>query len=840
MSGPRSDPRPLSDSNESVGGDLYRLILNATLDAVVTIDEKGLVLDWNGKSEEIFGWTASEVAGRSLVDFLIPDKYRDHHLKGIAHFLATGQGPILNRRIEVSALRKDGEEIPIELAISPTHRGDHWIFIAFLRDLTAERGIRKRLELQNSILRILAASPPTEPAECDILKAICGLETWCFGAFWRRETGETGEFLRCICTHVNPGIEAGEFQRLSMEVRFRKGDGFPGRIWDKKRAEWIPEFQETGITRSRPAAPDGLPTAFGFPILVNGEVSGIFEFFGRRSMQRDTDIEEAVASIAGQLGMFIERRNAEDAINRAHENLARSERRFRALIENSSDAVAIINTRGTILYSSPSTEKVLGFTDQELIGTNGLDRVHPDDLPGMKRNIERLLSKYGTRVEFEIRIRHKNGSWRWVESASVNLSNDPLIGGILTNYRDTTEKKRANQEKEQAEEQLRQAQKMEAVGRLAGGIAHDFNNLLTSINGYSSMALESLNPEGQLKEFLREILKSGERAAMLTKQLLAYSRKQTLAPKIWDLGEVVKGMEDMLRRVIGEDIDLSVKTCDEPSLTKVDRGQIEQILLNLVLNARDAMPEGGKLMLETCNVDLDDSYVATHLDSEPGSYVMMAVSDTGTGMSESVKGMMFEPFFTTKEAGRGTGLGLSSVYGIVKQSGGSINVYSEQGMGTTFRIYFPRAEAQAARGRETPRAPDPESLRGSEGVLLVEDEDSVRKFSLQALEAQGYRVHTAGNGREALKRLEAAPSAIQLIITDVVMPDMGGHALAERVRSILPGLPIVFISGYTEISMAHRGLIQAGELFLQKPFSPIDLAIKVREALDRKPATLQG
>jgi PAS domain S-box-containing protein len=524
-----------------------------------------------------------------------------------------------------------------------------------------------------------------------------------------------------------------------------------------------------------------------------------------------------------------------DETKRAREEIAARERRFRALIENSTDAISITDGKGTILYVSASAEKLIGYTDTELRGMDAYSLVHPDDMPGLKRTMSHLIGHPKGRQKGELRLRHKDGSWRWFEATVANLIEDPLIGGMLTNYRDVTEIKQADQERDLAEQQLRQAQKMEAVGRLAGGIAHDFNNLLTSINGYSAMALEALNPQGQLKEFLEEILKSGERAAGLTRQLLAYSRKQTLAPKLWDLNEIVAGMEGMLRRVIGEDIEMMVKASQDACMSKVDRGQIEQIILNLVLNSRDAMPEGGRLLVETANVELGDDSASAHLDSKPGPYVMLAVSDTGTGISDEAKRNLFEPFFTTKEAGKGTGLGLSSVYGIVKQSGGAISVYSEVGMGSTFRIYLPRALRQGEAPAEPRRDGAPENPRGQETVLLVEDEESVRRFTVQALESLGYRVFTASNGREAMSVLDGADKTIRLIITDVIMPDMGGNALAERVRVSCPDIPVVFISGYTEVSVAHRGLITEGDMFLQKPFTIAELARKVRAAMDAHP-----
>jgi two-component system, cell cycle sensor histidine kinase and response regulator CckA len=844
MAEPSADPNPPPEKPEFGDQELYRLILNATLDAVVTIDEAGRVVDWNGRAEDIFGWSAREVAGKPVADFLIPHSMREKHIKGFAHFLATGEGPILDKRLELPSMRKNGDEIPIELTISPTRRNGEWIFIAFLRDLTGELKAKQRLEAQNSILKILTAAPSLEQGEREIMEAICGQEPWVYGTFWRRAATPREERIHCGSTYMKPDAGAERFHERTLAQSFSKGEGFPGRIWESRRAQWTDDPEGYGPIRGPEALRDGLNAAYGFPVIVDDEVIGVFEFLGRSANRLDRALLESISAVAGQIGLFFRTKSSEAALKeeieankRAREELSRRERRFRALIENSSDAISIYGLDGIISYASPSTETVLGYSESEFVGKLGYSLIHPEDLPDLRKTFKEVIDSPGIRFKVEARMRHKDGSWRWVVGSAINLLNDPLIGGILSNYRDVTEEKTANQRKEMAEDQLRQAQKMEAVGRLAGGIAHDFNNLLTSINGYSAMALETLNPEGQLKDFLQEILKSGERAAGLTKQLLAYSRKQTLAPKLWDLTEIVLGMENMLRRIIGEDIDLTVKHGPEPSIGKVDRGQVEQIILNLVLNARDAMPHGGKLILETGIVELSDAYTATHLDWTPGTCVMLAVSDSGTGMTESVKTHLFEPFFTTKEAGKGTGLGLSSVYGIVKQSGGSINVYSEPGVGTTFRIYFPKAGAERPEAAETPAAGGPERLRGGETILLVEDEESVRNFAVQALEIQGYRVFTAANGREALAFMKDPASVpIDLLITDVVMPDIGGQALAARMKESRPSMPILFISGYTETTVTYRGFIDEGEPFLQKPFGPTDLARKAREALDRKPA----
>jgi CheY-like chemotaxis protein len=375
---------------------------------------------------------------------------------------------------------------------------------------------------------------------------------------------------------------------------------------------------------------------------------------------------------------------------------------------------------------------------------------------------------------------------------------------------------------------------MEAIGQLAGGVAHDFNNLLMAIIGYSELLLARLRGGDRLRKHVQEIKKAGERAAALTRQLLAFSRRQVLVPQVLDLNSVVSNMQKMLRRMIDEDIDLLTVPAPDLGQVRADPGQVEQVIMNLAVNARDAMPEGGNLTLETANVELDESYTRNHIDVLPGRYVMLAVSDTGSGMDAETLSHIFEPFFTTKEEGKGTGLGLATVYGIAKQSGGHIEVSSEPGQGTTFRVYLPRIEAAyepAARG-----APAEEMPRGTETVLLVEDDVVVCELLREMLQGSGYTVLEAGGARQALRMGEGyAPRPIHLLLADVVMPEMSGPQLADHLARVYPKMKVLYISGYTDAAVARHGKRSTKAPYLQKPFAPEVLARKVREVLDAVP-----
>jgi len=392
------------------------------------------------------------------------------------------------------------------------------------------------------------------------------------------------------------------------------------------------------------------------------------------------------------------------------------------------------------------------------------------------------------------------------------------------------ELERAIMERETVAAQLLQAQKMEAIGQLTGGIAHDFNNMLTVIMGYSELTLHSLRPDDPARVNVEQIEQAGERASLLTRQLLAFSRKQVLQPKVLDLNAVLTNLDQMLQRLIGEDIDLVTVLAPGVGRVHADPSQVEQVIMNLAVNARDAMPRGGKLTIETANVELDDAYARRHGPVQPGAYVLLAVSDTGCGMDRDTQARIFEPFFTTKEPGKGTGLGLSTVYGIVKQSGGYIWVYSEVGRGTTFKIYLPRVEAVAKAVEPSREATG--SVRGSETILLVEDDAGIRALVRQVLAQSGYQVLEAHHGKHAIQICEQHAGPIHLLVTDMVMPEMSGTETAGHLTSLRPDLKVLFLSGYADEAVHRHGMLAAGANFLPKPFTPAVLARKVREVLD--------
>jgi two-component system cell cycle sensor histidine kinase/response regulator CckA len=521
-------------------------------------------------------------------------------------------------------------------------------------------------------------------------------------------------------------------------------------------------------------------------------------------------------------------------IYRIRRQLAEREELFRLISENAADMIALVDAKGQRLYNSPAYLKILGRTPKELQATNPYDQVHPEDRPLLEEAArEAFRGGSGRRIEY--RMRHKDGTWRVLESTASPVRNaEGVVEKLVIVNRDITDRKKL-------EEQFRQAQKMEAVGRLSGGVAHDFNNLLGVIIGYGEILQEGLPADHALRRSADEILAAGRRAAGLTRQLLAFSRQQVLEPRVLDLNSIVVDMESMLRRLIGEDVDLTSKL--EPALgtIKADPGQLEQVIMNLAVNARDAMPNGGKLMIETANTEMDETFVRRYpYPVKTGLYVRLIVSDTGTGMDSATRARIFEPFFTTKAKGQGTGLGLSMVYGVVKQSDGYIDVYSEPGLGTTFKIYLPRVDERVMPIEQ--EAALSASLRGMETVLLVEDEAALRTLTRSVLEGCGYTVFEARNGGEALDISQHHEGPIDLLLTDVVMPGINGRILADQLVQLRPEIKVVYMSGYTGQTVGAHGILDPGSLFLQKPFTRDALARKLRDALDnrQKSASAKG
>ncbi len=572
-------------------------------------------------------------------------------------------------------------------------------------------------------------------------------------------------------------------------------------------------------------------------IIVSGTIGEETAVEAMRRGAADYLLKDRLGRLGQSIGRAVEDSRLRRQGQRFAEELKLAEARYRSIFENAVEGIYQCSPGGRVLAANPAMVRILGYgSEGELIGEVSDLRDRLDVEPERRAEFERLLRRDGVALNFEAQARRKDGGVIWISENARVIPGGDQAAHYEGMVEDITERKKAEEALSRVEDQLRQAQKMEAIGRLAGGVAHDFNNLLTVINAYSEFGMDKLGQNHPVFADLREVRKAGERAAGLTRQLLAFSRKQVLRPQVINLNNGMAEAKKMLRRVIGEDVELVAELAPDLRNIKADPGQIEQIVMNLAVNARDAMPFGGKLIIRTENVELDREFADKYPDAKPGSYVKLSITDTGCGMDSATQARIYEPFFTTKEPGKGTGLGLSTVYGIVKQSGAHICVNSELNVGTSFEIYLPIESAADESCREEIR--NVGSLSGFETILLVEDEEPVRRLVKRVLSAAGYVVHTASSGSEALLLCERMRDPIHMVLTDVIMPRMSGRELAERLTAIRPDLRVLYSSGYTDDAISRHGVLDPRTHFIAKPFNIVELTRKVREVLDSAPAPL--
>jgi PAS domain S-box-containing protein len=844
-------------------------------DAVIVVDQRGRIHSWNNAAKRMFGFEEREAMGQPFTLLMPPDDHEAHR-KRIEQVGASDEIGFIGQAVEGQGRRKDGTVFPLQSALAAWREGKKVFFTCILRDVTERKRAERRVGVQYAVTRVLAAAPSLHEAGMRILQAIGERLEWDVGVFW--SVDRHADVLRCADVWRRSSAAADEFERVVRSRTFPPGEGLPGRVWAGEEAAWVADVAgHPDDPRAASATRSGLHGGCTFPIRLGKATLGVLEFFSRDVQPPDEPLLETLAAVGSQIGQFVERKRAEEDL------------RHRLQLEK------LIGTVSADFVSFPAGEVTSGITGAlRLIGEFlGVDRSYVcvrADGEGKARSeavYEWCAEGVETRRDHLQRFFVDVGR-RWIEKlersetievyslaelppeasperdflqsqAAMSLLMIPMIaeqtfvgfvgfesvrahrvwshdditqlrmiGEIFAN---AVNRKRADDVLRQTEEQLRHAQKLEAIGRLAGGVAHDFNNLLTVMHGYSALLLERLGPDDALRRYSLEIRAASERAAALTRQLLAFSRRQALALRAIDLNHTVAAMESMLRRLIGEHIELVTVLRGDPWLVSADPGQIEQVIMNLAVNAHDAMPEGGTLTIETATIVLDQTGASRHPEARPGAYVTLAMTDTGHGMDAETKLRIFEPFFTTKEAGKGTGLGLAIVYGIVKQSGGFIDVQSNPGEGATFTLYLPRAEdvpdAPSSEQRSTSR-----QARGAETILLVEDEDGVRRLALEVLETEGYRVLAARNGADALVLSGHHQGPIHLLVTDVVMPQMSGPMLADRLRARHPEMKLLYMSGYSGDAIALHSVVEHGIALLAKPFSPEGLARTVREVLD--------
>jgi PAS domain S-box-containing protein len=786
---------------DSIGDALH--VVNSNLQFVLV--NKALKL-WNEKLG-----LETDVIGRSLFEvfpFLL-DSIRDeyHQVFDTGSFLVTEERSKIGDKEFVTETRKipvfeDGKVIQV---------------VTVIHDITE----RKRVEAIQSIQYRIANAVHTSEDLNELLRAIQqDLNT----------VLDTKNFFIALYDRENDTLSLPYFRDEKDHFEtFPAGKTLTAYVikHDLPLLATSEEFQRLALTGEVETVGTDSKIWLGVPLKANDEIIGalVVQSYTDENAYDKKDLE-LLKFVSSQIGLSIERKKAEEA-------LRGSEERYRIITDQTGQLVYDYDVTSGAIDWSGAIEAVTGYSlkeFQKVDNNRWKEMIHPED---KKETLEFFDAAEGTSQNYrvEYRFRTKKGEYRNIQEEGVFLRNeDGKICRLLGIMKDVTERKRAEKALRDSEEQLRQSQKMEAVGRLAGGIAHDLNNLLTGVTGYSDLLSARIDEQDPLHKYILEIQKATHRATTLIRQLLAFSRKQMLQPKVLNLNETVKDIEKMLRRIIGEDIELNTVLDPKLEYVKADPGQMEQVIMNLAVNARDAMPQGGRLTIETTNVDLDETYARLHADSQPGRYVMLAMSDTGDGMDEEIRSHIFEPFFTTKEVGKGTGLGLSTVYGIVKQSDGNIWVYSEPGKGTTFKVYLPQVKKDGKPSKPGPTTTDLQ--QGSETILVVEDEDIVRQLVQEILQQCGYAVLVARNGEEALSISKRRKEPIHLMVTDVVMPQMNGRELAKRITQLRSGIRVLYISGYSDDFVAHRQALDSRTAFLQKPFTSEALARKVRQVLD--------
>jgi len=762
------------------------------------------ILRVNEEFTKLFGFTAEECIGRRIDDLIVPAE-REAETRWIGERLTSGQ----KVSIETRRRRKDGSVVDVFLAAAPLIiAGEKVASYVLYRDITEQK---KAETLSSALYRIAERTS----SAADLQHFYASIHTI------------VGELMYARNLYI--ALYDPLMQLLSFPYFVDEEDPTPA---PKKLGRGLTEYVlRTGepllctpevfdaLVRSGEVELIGAPSVdwLGVPLKVSNHTIGVLVLQsynpGIRFRERDKEI---LMFVSQQVASAIEHKRHEDV-------LMRSEARYRSLVQSAVHGIYRATLDGKFLDVNPALVAMLGYASpEEVLALDPRSEVFLDS-----EETRRLMGQFqrGSHLDsIEVRWRKKDASVITVRLSGRVVSAPGESQGVLEVIAEDVTERRA------LEEQFRQAQKMEAVGRLAGGVAHDFNNLLMVVSGYTEVLLENTDHSSAMYPKIEAIQQATDRATTLTRQLLAFSRKQLLELKVVDMNAIVADMERLLRPLIGEDIELITRLSSNLGRTRADAGQIEQVIMNLVVNSKDAMANGGKISLQTANVNLDDDWRREYSYIKPGPYVMLSVSDNGQGMDKETQSRIFEPFFTTKEKGKGTGLGLSTVYGIVKQSGGYIFAQSEIGKGTTFQIYFPRVEdaVEPAHSSQASKT----SLRGTETVLLVEDEESVRQLVRETLSARGYQVLEADEGEKALAVAATHNGPIHMLVTDVVMPGMSGRELAKRLAQTHPQTKVLYLSGYTEDAIVHQGVLDSGTAFLQKPFTLQMLSRKVREVLN--------
>jgi len=799
---PLTDSSQHTSSNIEIQARFLQQVFQALPDGLAIADRGHRVLWANESFHRMFEYQDVEVAGQPLENLVVPPD-RLAESRWVMEVLAKGERIAL----ETKRRKKDGTLLDVSVSCAPLFQdGKMAGFYAGYHDISD----RKRVEALSSALYRVADKSSSAHDLQQFFAAVHGIVD---------ELMYARNFYIALYDPSNDLVSFPYFvdEQDSAPSPKKLGSGLTDYLIRSGQAllatpEVLQAMEDRGeVARNGSRSLDWM----GVPLKVNNNTFGalVVQTYSKNIRYGERD-KEILTFVARQLASAVE-------IKRNEQALRRSEARYRSLVQSSVYGIYRSSLEGRFLDVNPALIAMLGYESAEQILLLDPERevfVHAEEHNHLIDEFRRC----GRLDGMEVKWKRQDGNAITVRISGRAVSSADEPADVLEAIAEDVTDRRV------LEDQFRQAQKMEAVGRLAGGVAHDFNNLLMVISGYAEVILAGLDPNHPLHEKGRAIQQAADRATTLTRQLLAFSRKQLLELKVIDVNAIVQDMERLLRPLIGENVEFHARLSSEAAQTRADAGQLEQVLMNLVVNAKDAMPDGGKLTMETQNIAMDESHRRGHTFIRPGQYVMLSVSDTGMGMNKETQSRIFEPFFTTKEKGKGTGLGLSTVYGIVKQSGGYVLVHSEEGRGTKFQIYLPRVEGVAE--KQAPQV-TPVVLGGSETVLLVEDEESVRQLVRETLAAKGYHVLDAENGEAGLAAAAGHKGKIDLVITDVVMPGIGGRELIRQLLELRPEIKILYLSGYTEDAITSEGAIARNAAFLQKPFTLKNLSKKVREVL---------
>jgi PAS domain S-box-containing protein len=809
-----------------------RLLLESTTEGLYGIDARGHITFINAAGAAVLGYSPDELIGAHAHS-------RIHHTREDGTAYPRAECPMTAAYAAAEPIRvardvfwhRDGVAVPVSYAAAPIREGEETVgVVVAFADETYRRGAELELHRrEEQLTAIVSIQQDVATSQIDLSQIMDIIVTRTMGL-----TSAEG-----VAVELLEGTEmvyraAAGMAASFVGLRLNAAGSLSG-LCVRSRELVQCDDSETDPRVDREACRKiGVRSMVIVPLLHEGIAIGVLKLMSSQASGFGEQDVRTLRILAGLLGTAIARgieQQTREALGAdrsvALETLRVREAHFRSLIENASDPIILVDADGRPTYASPAFGRVLGYESSDVLRLSSTELVHPDDIECAKQMLADLVSGRDETVSGELRMRHATGAYRTLACTSRSLLSDAAVRGIVVNLRDVSEQK-------SLEEQLRQAMKMDAVGRLAGGIAHDFNNLLTVISGnaeFLDMRLPAADPS---REEVNEIRQSTARAAGLTRQLLAFSRQQVLRPREIDINTTVSDLARMLGRLIGEDIHLDLQLHPDTAMVMADPGQMEQVIVNLVVNARDAMPKGGRLTIATDTVRLDEHHVDAHEGVRPGPYVRLTVTDTGHGMDEATLARMFEPFFTTKPLGTGTGLGLSTAYGIIRQSNGFIWAYSEPDHGTVIKLYLPSLVDVPSLASTTlePTAPVHIAAAGGETLLLVEDADAVRNVARRILQNLGYIVMEATNGHQALSVAAAFDGHIDALVTDAVMPGMGGRDLAEALRSARPDIRVLYMSGYTDDDIIRRGLLEPGSLFLEKPFTAQRLARAVKDVLE--------